>query len=63
MQLPNWVEGAVAYHAVARLGAVMVPVIMDYRQSELRRILSNSCAGNLQPMSWASILRAMSQLA
>jgi cyclohexanecarboxylate-CoA ligase/acyl-CoA synthetase len=44
MQLPNWVEGAVAYHAVARLGAVMVPVIMVYRHAELRRILSNSGA-------------------
>ena len=44
MQLPNWVEGAIAYHAVARLGAVIVPVIMGYRHAELRRIVSNSGA-------------------
>lgn len=44
MQLPNWVEGAIAYHAVARLSAVIVPVIMVYRHAELRRIVSNSGA-------------------
>ncbi len=42
MQLPNWAEAAVTYHAVARLAAVIVPVTMVYRHAELKQMLNNS---------------------
>ncbi|HEY2204627.1 MAG TPA: AMP-binding protein [Pseudonocardia sp.] len=44
VQLPNWSEFAVAYLALARLGAVMVPIMMVYRGSEVRHVLHNSAA-------------------
>ncbi|HSV47640.1 MAG TPA: AMP-binding protein [Ramlibacter sp.] len=44
MQVPNWNEAAIIYHAVCRLGAVIAPVIMVYRHAELRQILNNSGA-------------------
>jgi acyl-coenzyme A synthetase/AMP-(fatty) acid ligase len=35
VQVPNWVEGLVAYLGVTRLGAVMIPQSIIYRQAEL----------------------------
>jgi cyclohexanecarboxylate-CoA ligase len=42
VQLPNWWETIVVYHAIARLGAVINPVIPIYRQNELRFILDQA---------------------
>jgi cyclohexanecarboxylate-CoA ligase/acyl-CoA synthetase len=44
VQLPNWSEFAVAYLALARIGAVMVPIMMVYRTNEIRHVLLNSGA-------------------
>lgn len=44
MQLPNWVEAAATFYAVALLGAVAVPVVHFYGPKELRFILSESGA-------------------
>ena len=38
-QLPNLVEGVVAFLACARMGAILSPVAMAYRSHELRQIL------------------------
>ncbi len=38
-QLPNLVEGVVAFLACARMGAILSPVAMAYRGHELRQIL------------------------
>lgn len=35
MQLPNWWEAAVVFHATARLGAVLNPVVPIYREHEV----------------------------
>jgi cyclohexanecarboxylate-CoA ligase len=43
VQLPNWWEALVTLHAVARLGAVVNPVVPIYRSRELRFILEQSC--------------------
>lgn len=39
-QLPNLVEGVLAFLACARMGAILSPVAMAYRGHELRQILS-----------------------
>lgn len=39
-QLPNLVEGVLAFLACARMGAILSPVAMAYRGHELRHILS-----------------------
>ena len=44
MQLPNWAEFAVAYLAVARIRAVLVPVMTVYRRAEVGHVLRNSGA-------------------
>jgi cyclohexanecarboxylate-CoA ligase len=44
VQLPNWWETLVAFHAVARLGAVINPVIPIYREAEISFI-----AGQTRP--------------
>lgn len=44
MQLPNWAEFIVAYLAVARIGAVLVPVMTVYRKAEVGHVLRNSGA-------------------
>ncbi|BBG02778.1 MULTISPECIES: AMP-binding protein [Pseudonocardia] len=44
MQLPNWAEFVVGYLAVARLGAVLVPIMTVYRQSEVEHVLRDSGA-------------------
>ncbi|HQN51657.1 MAG TPA: AMP-binding protein, partial [Phenylobacterium sp.] len=38
-QLPNLVEGVLAFLACARMGAILSPVAMAYRGHELRQIL------------------------
>lgn len=42
VQLPNWWEAIVVYHAVARLGGVINPVVPIYRQAELSFIVAQS---------------------
>lgn len=39
MQLPNLVEGVLAFLACARMGAILSPIAMAYRSHELRQIL------------------------
>jgi cyclohexanecarboxylate-CoA ligase len=43
VQLPNWWEALVVYHAITSLGAVINPVIPIYRQSEVGFIIEESC--------------------
>jgi len=40
-QLPNFVEGVVAFLACARMGAILSPIAMTYREHELGQILSS----------------------
>lgn len=42
VQLPNWVEFVVVAAAVARLGAVMVPVMPIYRRDEVGHVLDDA---------------------
>lgn len=44
MQLPNWTEFVVGYLAIARIGAVLVPIMTVYRQTEVAHVLRNSGA-------------------
>jgi acyl-CoA synthetase (AMP-forming)/AMP-acid ligase II len=44
MQLPNWAEFVVGYLAIARLGAVTVPIMTVYRDTEIEHVLHNSGA-------------------
>jgi fatty-acyl-CoA synthase len=42
--MPNWTEFVIAYFAVARLGAILVPLNVRFRRQELSYILRNSGA-------------------
>jgi len=42
VQLPNWWEAIVVFHAIIRLGAVVNPVVPIYRASELAFIIRQS---------------------
>jgi len=42
VQLPNWWETIVVYHAITRVGAVINPVIPIYRRAELAFIVDQS---------------------
>ncbi|RZT86723.1 cyclohexanecarboxylate-CoA ligase/acyl-CoA synthetase [Pseudonocardia sediminis] len=44
VQLPNWSEFIVSYLALGRIGAVMVPIMMVYRDAEVEHVLANSDA-------------------
>ena len=44
VQLPNWHEFAVSYLALARMRAVMVPIMPVYRQREVNHVLSHAGA-------------------
>jgi acyl-CoA synthetase (AMP-forming)/AMP-acid ligase II len=44
VQLPNWLETAVIYHAAARLGLVLVPIVPIYGPAEVTFILRDSGA-------------------
>jgi long-chain acyl-CoA synthetase len=45
LMMPNAIEWVLAYYALARLGAVVVPVNPTYRKGELQHIFSDSGAG------------------
>lgn len=50
IQLPNWSEFLVARFALARIGAIAVPLPIDWRKSEVRHVLSaTEPAGVLLP--------------
>lgn len=56
VQVPNWIEGAIAYQAIANLGAIMLPVIHIYDVAELDYILAASKARVLiVPDRWRNI--------
>ena len=65
VQLPNWAEFVVAYLAIARIGAVTVPVMMVYRHSEVRHVLHNSEAvaavttGTFRNFDYAGMFREL----
>ncbi|HEY2694770.1 MAG TPA: AMP-binding protein [Pseudonocardiaceae bacterium] len=65
VQLPNWAEFVVSYLAISRLGAVMVPVMMVYRETELTHVLANSGAvavittGRFRSFDHAAMFRAL----
>ncbi|MBY4575630.1 cyclohexanecarboxylate-CoA ligase [Gordonia paraffinivorans] len=42
IQLPNWAEFVVAYVAINRVGAILVPIMPVYREREVRHILQSS---------------------
>ncbi|MCU1643057.1 MAG: o-succinylbenzoate--CoA ligase [Nocardia sp.] len=44
VQLPNWTEYFLIYAACARLGVVMIPIVVVYRADEIRFIVENSGA-------------------
>ena len=44
IQLPNWAEFVTVYLAIARIGAILVPIMPVYRANEVRHILENSGA-------------------
>ncbi|MEU7810996.1 AMP-binding protein [Pseudonocardia sp. NPDC049154] len=44
VQLPNWSEFVIAYLALARIGAVLVPIMTVYRHTEIGHVLRNSGA-------------------
>ncbi len=44
MEMPNWIEGCVTYHACAALGVVVVPIIHIYQAKEVEFICRQSGA-------------------
>jgi acyl-CoA synthetase (AMP-forming)/AMP-acid ligase II len=44
MEMPNWIEGCLAYHACAALGVIVVPIIHIYKATEVSFILQQSKA-------------------
>jgi cyclohexanecarboxylate-CoA ligase/acyl-CoA synthetase len=44
VQVPNWREFVVVYAALARMGAVLVPIMPIYRRDEVRYVLDHSGA-------------------
>lgn len=44
VQLPNWVEFAMAYIALGRIGAVLVPIMPMYRHDETEYVINHSGA-------------------
>jgi acyl-CoA synthetase (AMP-forming)/AMP-acid ligase II len=44
VQLPNWPETAVAYHAAAALGLVLIPIVPTYGPAEVSFVLRQSGA-------------------
>lgn len=56
VQVPNWVEGAVAYAAAMLLGAVVVPIVHIYGPAEVGFILRQARASALVvPDRWRNI--------
>jgi acyl-coenzyme A synthetase/AMP-(fatty) acid ligase len=44
MEMPNWIEGCITYHACTALGVIVVPIIHIYRAKEVEFILRQSGA-------------------
>ncbi|MFC4948627.1 AMP-binding protein [Pseudonocardia sp. GCM10023141] len=44
IQLPSWSEFVISYLAISRIGAVTVPIMTVYRQTEVAHVLHNSGA-------------------
>ena len=44
MEMPNWIEGCITYHACAALGVVVIPIIHIYQAKEVGFILRQSGA-------------------
>jgi acyl-CoA synthetase (AMP-forming)/AMP-acid ligase II len=65
VQLPNWAEFVVSYMAIARIGAVMVPIMTVYRPAEVGHVLHNSGAvaaittGTFRGFDHAGMFRAL----
>ena len=65
MQLPNWAEFVTGYLAIARIGAVLVPIMTVYRQTEVGHVLRNSGAvaaittGEFRGFDHAGMFRAL----
>jgi len=65
MQLPNWAEFVVGYLAVARIGAVLVPIMTVYRKAEVGHVVRNSGAvaaittGEFRGFDHAAIFREL----
>ncbi|WP_250280586.1 MULTISPECIES: AMP-binding protein [unclassified Frankia] len=65
VQLPNWSEFVVSYLALARLGAVTVPIMTVYRHTEIAHVLRNSGAvaaittGAFRGFDHAAMFRAL----
>lgn len=65
VQLPNWAEFVISYLALARIGAVTVPVMMVYRQAEVHHVLENSGAvaavttGTFRGFDYAAMFRQL----
>jgi non-ribosomal peptide synthetase component E (peptide arylation enzyme) len=56
VQVPNWVESAIAYEAAMKLGLIIVPIIHIYGPSEVGFILRQSKARALiVPDQWRHI--------
>lgn len=66
-QVPNWVEGAVLYHAALTLGLVVVPIVHIYGPAEVGYILQRTGSKVLViPDAWRNVdyperVRAMSE--
>jgi acyl-CoA synthetase (AMP-forming)/AMP-acid ligase II len=55
-QVPNWLEGALVYHAALTLGLIVVPIIHIYGPAEVSFILRQSGARTLvMPARWRDI--------
>jgi acyl-CoA synthetase (AMP-forming)/AMP-acid ligase II len=65
MQLPNWAEFVVGYLALARIGAVLVPIMTVYRRHEVEHVLRDSGAvaaittGEFRAFDHAAMFRAL----
>jgi acyl-CoA synthetase (AMP-forming)/AMP-acid ligase II len=65
VQLPNWHEFVVSYLAIARIGAVMVPIMPVYRHTEVEHVLHNSgavaaiTAGTFRKFDHAGMFRTL----
>ncbi|MEU7810959.1 AMP-binding protein [Pseudonocardia sp. NPDC049154] len=65
VQLPSWTEFVIAYLAINRIGAVTVPIMTVYRQTEVAHVLRNSGAvaavttGEFRGFDHAEMFRAL----
>jgi acyl-CoA synthetase (AMP-forming)/AMP-acid ligase II len=71
VQLPNWEEAAIAYHAIAMLGAIFVPIVHIYgpretdwivRASGARLFISPDRWGNLDFLERAARMPALDEI-